>query len=416
MKFQMKKYFTAYIGLPKEIYILFGARVITCLGGFILPLLTLILSQKLGMSESATGNFSAFLILSQGPCMLLGGKVIDTFGEKRILILCNVLGSVFYLLCAMVKNHTIMLIFIVIASDLYIAASPAYQAMVARLTAPDNRKASYSLIYLGVNIGMAVSPLVGGLLFQDYMQVLFLLDAATTLVSTYLIARYIKLPKHIRESDTHAGCVDPGKKMSTFQALKSAPVLLFFLLFLFVYDFTYIQWSFMLPLQFGELYKENGARFYSFISVVNPIVCTIFTPPLTKLTMKYRPLAVFAGGGLLYFASYILFAFAQNIPMFVLAGILYTFGEILVVINIGAFIAERSPSATLGRMTSLRMFLQGTANALGPLVMGQVISGTNYCISWLLTAAVVFVGAVGMLILCKKDRPAMMNGSKFACS
>jgi Arabinose efflux permease len=404
MKHRIKESFTTYNGLPKEVYILFGARVITCLGGFILPLLTLILSQKLGMSATKTGNFSALLIMSQGPCLLLGGKLIDAFGEKKILVLCHVLGSLFYLMCGFINNHTLMLIFIVIASDLYTAASPAYQAMVARLTTPENRKASYSLIYLGINIGMTVSPLIGGLLFKDYLQVLFILDAATTLLSTYLIALYVKLPKKSRQNDTDAAdCVDSGKRVSTFQALKSVPVLLFFLLLLFVYDFTYIQWSFMLPLQFGELYKENGARFYSFLSVVNPVICTLFTPPLTRLTMKHHPLAVVAGGGLLYFGSYVLFAFAQSIPIFVVAGALYTFGEILVVINIGAFIADHSPSAHLGRMTAVRMFLQGTAGALGPLAMGHVISATNYRISWLLTAAIVFAGAMGMLILSRKE-------------
>ncbi|HEX3039352.1 MAG TPA: MFS transporter, partial [Caproiciproducens sp.] len=273
MKFKFKEYFTAYNGLPKEIYILFGARVITCLGSFILPLLTLILSQKLGMSESETGNFSAFLIMSQGPCLLLGGKLIDTFGEKKVLVFGQVLGSFFYLMCGFSNDQTNMLNFIIIASDLYTAASPAYQAMVAKLTTPESRKASYSLIYLGINIGMAVSPLIGGLLFKDYLQILFIVDGATTLLSTYLIALYVKLPKKSRQDDTEAAdCEDSGRKMSLFQALKSTPVLLFFLLFLFVYDFTYIQWSFMLPLQFGELYKENGARFYSFMSVVNPVI------------------------------------------------------------------------------------------------------------------------------------------------
>ncbi|HEX3026988.1 MAG TPA: MFS transporter, partial [Clostridia bacterium] len=99
MKSRIKEYFTAYNGLPKEIYLLFCARVITCLGSFILPLRTLILSQKLGMSESATGNFSAFLIMSQGPCLLLGGRLVDKFGEKKVLVLGQVLGSFFYLMC-----------------------------------------------------------------------------------------------------------------------------------------------------------------------------------------------------------------------------------------------------------------------------------------------------------------------------
>ncbi|MGX8700152.1 MFS transporter [Caproiciproducens sp.] len=414
MKLKIKDSFSAYNGLPKEVYLLFAARIITSIGSFVLPLLTLILSRKMGMSKTETGNFSALLLLSQGPCLLLGGKLIDAVGQKKMLVFCQALGSFFYLMCGFTKDHTMMLVFIIIAADLFVAASPAYQTMVARLTVPENRKASYSLIYLGVNMGMAVSPLIGGLLFENHLPLLFILDAVTSLLSTGLIARHIRLPEEDRQADADAaGRTDTGGGASLIAVLKSAPVLLFFLLFLFIYDFTYIQWSFMLPLQFNELYGSNGARFYSFISIVNPVICTVFTPLLTKLTMKYHPLAVATGGGICYFASYVLFAFAKNIPFFLIAGTLYTFGEILVVINIGEFIAERSPGAHLGRINAARMFLQGAANALGPLVMGRVLSFSGYRSSWLLVAAIVSAGTVGMYFLNKKDAQAqsLLNGT-----
>jgi hypothetical protein len=35
--------------------------------------------------------------------------------------------------------------------------------------------------------------------------------------------------------------------------------------------------------------------------------------------------------------------------------------------------------------------------------MGHVISATNYRISWLLTAAIVFAGAMGMLFLNRRE-------------
>jgi MFS family permease len=128
--------------------------------------------------------------------------------------------------------------------------------------------------------------------------------------------------------------------------------------------------------------------------------------------MKYHPLAVVTGGGIFYFAAYVLFAFAKNIPLFLIAGTLYTFGEILIVINIGEFIAEHSPSAHLGRMNAARLFLQGTANALGPLIMGRVLSFSGYRFSWLLVAAIVSSGSMGMYFLNKKDSKvqALPNG------
>ena len=45
--------------------------------------------------------------------------------------------------------------------------SPAYDALLADLTNPDNRKGAYSLVYMGWNLGFAIGPAIAGMLFQD---------------------------------------------------------------------------------------------------------------------------------------------------------------------------------------------------------------------------------------------------------
>jgi len=397
------RHFTTYSGLPKEIYILFWARIINCMGSFILPLLTLILTQKLGLSKTETGNFSALLTLTQAPSLLLGGKLVDAIGRKKILITCQVLGSVSYLLCGIVNNHTAMIVFIVIASNLFVAASPAYQAMVADLTAPENRKASFSLLYLGINIGMTISPLLGGLLFQDHLSLLFILDAATTLASSFLIAVFIKETKNGRQKHTATGGA-PADNASVFHVLKAMPILLLFIVFMSIYDFTYTQWNFMLPLQFGDLYNVNGARFFSILTALNSLIVIMFTPLLTHLTMKFRSLVVISGGGVLFFLSFVIFGLAKSLPLFLAAGAIFTFGEIVVTIHSGTFIADHSPSAHLGRINSISMFMQGTARALSPLVMGYVLSMTSYFIAWSSIAAFMLIGATSILLLNKKSQ------------
>jgi MFS family permease len=49
---------------------------------------------------------------------------------------------------------------------LAIAAQPASTAMTTDLTNPRNRKAAFSLLYLGGNVGFAVGPLISG----DYIR------------------------------------------------------------------------------------------------------------------------------------------------------------------------------------------------------------------------------------------------------
>lgn len=132
-----------YANLPREIYILFAARIVTCLGGFIQPLLTLILTQKLGYSAAQAGGFSAFLILTQAPAVILGGKLTDRIGRKKVSISCLTLGSLFYFLCGLFPDRALMIPCITLAADLYTASMPAYEAMTADLSTPENRQASF---------------------------------------------------------------------------------------------------------------------------------------------------------------------------------------------------------------------------------------------------------------------------------
>jgi len=377
------------------------------MGSFILPLLTLILSQKLGMSKAETGNFSALLLLTQVPSLIIGGKLTDAIGRKKIIIVCEVLGSFFYFLCGFSKDTASMALFIVIAENLYTAAAPAFDSMVADITTPETRKASFSLLYLGANIGMTISPLLGGLLFKNHLPLLFILDAATTLASVVLLAAFVK---ETRSKPQEAALMDqpeqPAENIPVYRVLKAVPLLLVFFALVFIYDFAYSQWGFMLPLQFGDLYGLDGAQFFSILAALNSFIVITCTPLLTHLTLGFRPLSVIAGGGALYVVAYAVFSFANSFPLFLAAAALFTFGEIVVAINMGTFIADHSPDAHRGRINSIFMFIRGSAFALGPFVMGHAIAKTNYFVTWSVIAALMLFGTMSMVLLGRKDQKA----------
>ena len=79
--------------MPKGIYFLFLARIIDSAGSFILPLITLILTQKIGFSKSEAGLLSTLFMLVQAPFLLLSGRLIDRFGSKRGIVVFILLGA-----------------------------------------------------------------------------------------------------------------------------------------------------------------------------------------------------------------------------------------------------------------------------------------------------------------------------------
>ena len=62
----LKKHFSMYSHLPKEIYVLAFGKVMTSMGALIWPMLTLIMSEKLGLNGQTNGLYMMIFSLFMG--------------------------------------------------------------------------------------------------------------------------------------------------------------------------------------------------------------------------------------------------------------------------------------------------------------------------------------------------------------
>jgi MFS family permease len=400
-----KHYFSSYSGLPREVYFLFAARLVNSMGFFVTPLLTLILTQKLGMSKAEAGTTVALLLLTQAPCVILGGRLADTIGRKKTLLAGSLAGAAFYLACGAGLTGRTMVYCIILAADCVAVSMPASDALLADLTKPEERQSAYSLLYLGINIGMAASPIIGGLLFKDHLPLLFILDAVTTFAAVGIIA--FRVP----EVFVPGRRTDSAPAISLHAALKRAPVLAAFVGFMFLYDFCYSQWNFMLPAQFGDRFSGDGARLYSVLSSINAVTVIVMTPLVTRLTRRTRPLRAMAVAGIFYCAAYIGFSACGPYPLYCVLAAVFTLGEIFSAIQSGAFISIRSPAGCLGRINAFSTLVRGSSAALGPLIMGQALTRITYGTGWLIIAGIALAAAGGLRLLDKHDNINIYGGS-----
>lgn len=402
----IKKYLTVYKGLPKDVYLLFISIVINKMGSFIMPLLTLILTVKIGLSKTEVGLVSTMAMLTQVPFIILGGNLVDKFGGKKIIVFTQIIGSLVYLGCGFMKPNFIVAILIIIASDIYAMASPAFNAMVPLVTQAPLMKNAYSLIYLGLNLGLAIGPIIGGILFNNHLNILFIIDALTTLLSAGLILFFIKVKDKVDNSlpKTETEQSELTNTNSIFSFLYNNPILVIFPIIMLVYNFCYIQWNFMLPLQIVDIFKSNGASFFSLLLSTNAIIVIMLTPLLTFLTQKTYPLKSIFTGGVFYFISFMLFAINKFMITFIVAIIIMTIGEILITINANHYIAKHTPEKYLGRVNSLLFVVSGTGYAVGPIVMGNIIMFTSFNKAWLLVAVFMLCGVVSMYFLMSFEK------------
>ena len=122
----MKNIITQYSGLKREIYVLFVGRIVTAMGAFVWPMLTFLLTTKLGFTDGVATMLIATAGLISLPMSLVGGKLADRFPRKNIIILFDCLTVSLYLLASIlpIGYHTAAVIFL--ASLFQTVESPAY--------------------------------------------------------------------------------------------------------------------------------------------------------------------------------------------------------------------------------------------------------------------------------------------------
>lgn len=405
--FNVKQNLTQYKGLPREIYILFIGRIINCIGSFVSPLIALILTQKFGMSAGESGNFIAFQAGLQGLSLLLGGKLVDSFGRKKVIVICQSLGAIMLLTCGVIPTSVFTAKMMIASSCFYSMAMPAYDALSADVTNFQNRKLSYSLLYIGINLGFAIGPIIGGFLYKNYLSLVFIGDAITTLASMMLIVILIKEKKVVDDLNEHKEINNLQEKNeledsiegSVFKVLLKRPILILFAIIIFFIQFTYAQWGFELPLQIGTLFGSDGAKIYGLLGATNATIVIVATPFFMRLTKSLSELESIFLSTFIYVISFFMFGFIKSIPLFFLAVILMTFGEILGATNSSTFIANNSPASHRGRLSSILSVISRSGYAISPMVIGDIIDNYGMMQGYILTAGSAMIAVVLIIII-----------------
>ena len=185
--------FNQYKGLSKSAYVLFFSRLVTSMGAFIFPMLTLILTVKLGYTMTYAGFLMTIVAVLMLASNLIGGVIADKFNRKKIIIVLDIISVIFFIACAIVQPREIMIYFLIVSGFFATMEGPSFEALIADATLPAEREKVYSLSYLGFNLGFAFGAAMAGLLFTNYLSLAFIIDGITTITSTFMIIFMLKL-------------------------------------------------------------------------------------------------------------------------------------------------------------------------------------------------------------------------------
>jgi MFS family permease len=404
-----------YGGLPRSIYILFYARIINKFGGFVYAFLAFYMKTKLGMSEGAIADY----VLINGAVSMMspfiGGYVADKKGRKAIFVFVQLLGSMFFIACGFLTDTRPEVIpkLLIIASFLYNMVGPISNAMVADITDnQDDRRRSYSLLYLGINIGVAVGPLLGGFLLINYVKWFFFGDAITTIISVFLVALFVKETMLTGEEMKK---VEGGEKMEsgvTALIFIKKPVLLLYAVFAILNSAVYAQMGFGLSLHMDHVFGEEfGAAYYGMLLSFNAVVVLVFTIALTELLKRFGPVYNVALSALLNTLGFGMIAFiGSRLPLFFVSVFIWTVAEIVMVTNSNVFIMSHTPVNYRGRFSAFIGFLMGVGFVVSPRFMSFMMVNYSYETAWKGIGIISIIAFLGFMFTGYVDKK--INGTE----
>lgn len=403
----LKNHFSMYTHLPKEIYVLAFGKIMTSMGALIWPMLTLIMSEKLNLNGQTIGMYMMMFSMFMGPFYLLGGKLADKYNKKHIIVTFDLIGNSLYFVCAVLPISMTTLYLLAIASVFQSMEQPAYDALIADLTTYKDRERAYSLNYLAMNLGLVMAPMIGGILFNNYLNLSFFINGLADISSTLLLLLFIKNVKNtVRDSKT-VNEYEKGESGSIFKVFSERK--LFFLLFIIsgIAEMIYNQFNFLMPLHMEEAFRGSGAFKFGILASINAVVVVIGTPIVTKKFSGVTDVRIMYFGQLLESLGLAFFIFVNRYFVVAVVGIIiFTIGEIFGSISKTPYLTKRIPETHRGRVLSITNSCAGLIGILSNYVIGILIDYYTFHTVWSIVAAIGLFTMILYSIYLRMDKKA----------
>ncbi len=400
-----------YKGLRREIYVLFFGRIVTSLGSMVWPLLTLILSRKLGMNATQVAMVSIISGIVFLPASVVGGKLADRFNKKMVIVWCDLISILFYITCSIIPVSLTSVFMIMVAGACQQLEYPAYNSLVADLTLSKDRERAYSLEYLGMNMGLVFAPTIAGFLFERFLWVAFLTSGVAIGISTMLIFFLIKDIRPMEEGDDASEYQRRQDDVSIFQILKKNKLIVLYAFIMMLYWGAYGQYGYLMPLDMGVLHGENGAVIYGSVSSLNSIIVVLFTPVLTRVFTRMVSTKKALLGHVFLMLGFLTFLqFRGHIPFYYIAMFLFTLGEIMTTFVEGPYLTRRIPASHRGRVNGMMSIAQSILSGILMLTLGGLYDNVGPASAWGLVLGLLgfsLVLCLALVILDRKAYPAL---------
>ncbi len=382
--------------LPATFWWIWFSILVNWTGGFVGPLLTLYMTGQRGYSAAQAGAVISLIGLGGVLGTIGGGAAADRFGRRTTLFAAHGWTALCMAALGLVQTGAATAVAAFAMGAGAAAARPAMQAALADVVAPEDRQRAFALNYWALNLGVAVSSVLAGVLVTQGYTLVFLADAAATALCAVLVLAKVPetRPAAARRPgpDTRApGKGEPGA--SVWRDRRFLAFCLAALLFASVFQ----QGSTMLPIAVAR--DGHDPTVFTWLHALNGALIVTLQVVLTRLVRDRSRSATLVVAALLLAAGFGLTAFADGVAAYALCVVVWTFGEMLQAPAGSSEAADRAPEHLRGRYQGTYGTAWTAAAFLAPAGGGLLLDAGGPAVLWGVCAALaVAAGLIWALI------------------
>lgn len=360
-----------FLALDRRIWLIALARLINTMGfSLVMPFMAMHLVEERGATGAAYGAIYLLSGILSAVGQGVAGELSDRIGRRGVMIagLASRTANMVGLGLAVYHAAPIWVLGALVVLNGFLRAQfePAAGAAVTELSPPHLRVAAFGLQRIGVNLGWAVGPAMGGFLASHSYGTMFFFAAPATLIA---ILAVLPLDRGRPRAD---GPPPPKERLSLAQALvalREHRVFASYLLLVLVGSILTVQifatLSVYASTQLGLAKMDIGLLY-----TVNGVMVVAVQVPAVGLARWWGMRKALVFGALLYAVGYGIFGFSTGFGQLAIGMAILTTGEVIFAPALSDTAATLGDPERMGRAFGLFGLVQSLGLSLGPLVGG----------------------------------------------
>ncbi len=402
-------YQRAYVGLPREIWMLSGAIFVNRCGTMVVPFFTLYLTSQLGYQEAAAGWLLSAYGLGSVVGTYVGGRLTSRLGAVRLQIVFLLMGVPACLIVPLFRSWWSIAAAVFLLSFFTEGVRPANGTAVAQYAPPHVRVRAFGLQRMAANLGISFGPAIGGVLATFSFAWLFAADALTTLLGALTLVFFFGLRGGAEEESTrHAA----GAEVSVSGSPLRDHNFVIFIVLILISSIVFFQFHVTYPLFLTQHYGLTKPQI-GLIYAVNTLVIVAFEMLLLNMLRRWPLIPVIGCGALLSCVGFGMLPFGQSFVYCVLSMLVITLGEMLWMPLASGWVAHRSDRGERGMYMGWYTMTFSLATIISPMMGGAIFQWDRNLVWYLslVTGSVVGCGFYWLHgRLARELSPAVVDG------